>query len=53
MNEVYPRAIDIAERGAVQLAPLITQRLPLTRADEAFRLAAGRTGLKVLVEPGS
>lgn len=52
MNEVYPRAIDLAGRGAVELAPLVTHRLPLARADEAFRLAARRTGLKVLVEPG-
>jgi L-iditol 2-dehydrogenase len=51
MNEVYPRAIDLAERGAVELTPLVTHRLPLARADEAFRLAAQRTGLKVLVEP--
>ena len=51
MNEVYPRAIELAERGAVELTPVVTHRLPLSRADEAFRLAAGRTGLKVLVEP--
>ena len=53
MNEVYPRAIDIARRGGVQLAPLVTDRLPLTQAAEAFRLAARRAGLKVLIEPGS
>jgi L-iditol 2-dehydrogenase len=53
MNEVYPRAIDVAERGGVELAPLVTARLPLTRAAEAFQLAARRTGLKVMIEPGS
>ncbi len=53
MNEVYPRAIALAERGAVELTPLVTHRLPLTRADEAFQLAARRSGLKVLIEPGS
>lgn len=53
MNEIYPRAIGLAERGAVELAPLVTHRLPLTRADQAFSLAAQRTGLKVLIEPGA
>lgn len=53
MNEVYPRAIGLAERGSVELTTLVTHRLPLTRAGEAFSLAARRTGLKVLVEPAS
>ena len=52
MNEVYPRAIDLATRGRVDLAPLVTHRFPLTAADEAFRMAAARRGLKVVIEPG-
>jgi hypothetical protein len=29
----------------------VTHRYPLDRVDEAFSVAAARTGLKVLVEP--
>jgi L-iditol 2-dehydrogenase len=52
MNEVYPRAINLAVRGQVDLAPLVTHRFPLTAAAEAFRMAAQRRGLKVIIEPG-
>jgi L-iditol 2-dehydrogenase len=51
MNAVYPRAIRLVERGLVDVNGLVTHRYPLTRVDEAFRVAAARTGLKVLVEP--
>jgi L-iditol 2-dehydrogenase len=52
MNEVYPRAISLAVRGEVALGPLVTHRFPLAAAAEAFRLAADRRGLKVIIEPG-
>jgi L-iditol 2-dehydrogenase len=52
MNEVYPRAINLAVRGQVDLAPLVTHRFPLTAAAEAFRMAVQRRGLKVVIEPG-
>ena len=51
MNAVYPRAIELVERGLVDVDELVTHRFPLTQADEAFRVAAARSGLKVLVEP--
>jgi L-iditol 2-dehydrogenase len=51
MNEVYPRAIRLVERGAVDVLSLVTHRFPLSRADEAFRVASAREGLKVVVEP--
>jgi L-iditol 2-dehydrogenase len=51
MNAVYPRAIRLVERGIVDVDALVTHRYPLARVDEAFRVAAARTGLKVLVEP--
>jgi L-iditol 2-dehydrogenase len=51
MNEVYPRAISLAVRGQVDLGSLVTHRFPLTAAAEAFRLAAQRRGLKVIIEP--
>ncbi len=51
MNAVYPRAIRLVEQGLVDVGSLVTHRYPLTRADEAFRVAAARDGLKVVVEP--
>jgi L-iditol 2-dehydrogenase len=52
MNEAYPRAIALAEGGRVDLASLVTHRLPLARAAAALRTAARREGLKVIVTPG-
>jgi L-iditol 2-dehydrogenase len=51
MNEVYPRAIDLAARGVVALDPLVSSRVPLADAAEAFAAAERRTGLKVTVTP--
>ena len=51
MNAVYPRAISLVERGLVDVDALVTHRYPLAEVDEAFRVAAARTGLKVVVEP--
>jgi L-iditol 2-dehydrogenase len=52
LPKVYPRAINLAVRGQVDLAPLVTHRFPLTAAAEAFRMAVQRRGLKVVIEPG-
>ncbi|MBI0298418.1 alcohol dehydrogenase catalytic domain-containing protein [Streptomyces sp. PRKS01-29] len=49
MNEVYPRAIDLAARGVVALDPLVSSRFPLTDAPAAFAAARRRTGLKVVI----
>ncbi len=51
MNEVYPRAISLAERGVVDLASVVTSRSGLGDVQEAFGAAARRTGLKAIVEP--
>lgn len=51
MNDVYPRAIRLVERGLVDVTSLVTQELPLERAGEAFAAAAARDGLKVVVRP--
>ena len=51
MKEVYPRALRLAEAGAVDLQSLVTHRFPLDRAPEAFEVAVAREGLKVVVEP--
>jgi len=51
MGEVYPRAIELATGGGVDLASLISARYPLAAAAEALRDAAKRSGLKVIVAP--
>jgi L-iditol 2-dehydrogenase len=51
MNHVYPRAISLAARGAVDLGSLVSERAGLGAAAGAFGTAARRTGLKVLIEP--
>ena len=51
MNEVYPRAISLAERGVVDLGSVVTSRFGLGEVAEAFTEGARRTGLKVIVEP--
>jgi L-iditol 2-dehydrogenase len=52
MNEAYPRAIALAGSGRVALGPLVTHTAPLADVAGAFRLAARRDGLKVVVRPG-
>jgi L-iditol 2-dehydrogenase len=51
MGEVYPRAIDLAERGLVDLAPIVSDVFPLSAVTTALDTAAARTGLKVLIHP--
>ena len=51
MNEVYPRAISLAERGVVDLGSVVTSTFGLGEVGEAFADGARRTGLKVVVEP--
>lgn len=40
MKHAYPRAIQLARRGAVELEGLITHRFPLHKATNAFRMNA-------------
>ena len=51
MNEVYPRAISLAERGVVDLGSVVTSRTGLGEIPAAFEEAARRTGLKAIIEP--
>jgi L-iditol 2-dehydrogenase len=51
MNEVYPRAISLAERGVVDLGSVVTSRTGLGEIPAAFGAAARRTGLKAIIEP--
>jgi L-iditol 2-dehydrogenase len=51
MKHTYPRAIDLAARGLVDLGSLVTHRFPLDESEAAFSTAVAREGLKVIVEP--
>ena len=51
MNEVYTRAISLAERGMVDLGSVVTSRTGLGEIPAAFGEAARRTGLKAIIEP--
>lgn len=50
MKHTYPRAIELVSKGLVDVRSLVTHRFPLEQAAEAFRTAARREGLKVIVE---
>jgi L-iditol 2-dehydrogenase len=47
----FPMAIESVARGHVQLAPLVSGRFPLSRADEALAAAGSPGTLKVLIDP--
>lgn len=51
MKHAYGRAIRLVAGGDVDLSHLVTHRLSLDRAGEAFATAAAREGLKVVVLP--
>lgn len=53
MAEVYPRTIALAAAGRVDVRSLVSHAFGLDRVAEAFAVAAARTGLKVIVEPGA
>lgn len=53
MNRVYPRAIALLEAGLVDVGSVVSHRFPITDSGAAFRTAARRDGLKVIVEPSS
>jgi L-iditol 2-dehydrogenase len=50
MKYTYPRAIELVANGLVDVRSLVTHRFPLEQADQAFRVAARREGLKVIIE---
>jgi L-iditol 2-dehydrogenase len=51
MAEVYPRAIELAADGQVDIRSIVSHRFPLDEVAEAFDTAARRLGHKVLVLP--
>ena len=53
MKEMYPRTIRLVDAGLVDVASIVSHTFGLDRAEEAFRLASERTGLKIIVTPGA
>lgn len=51
MKEMYPRAIGLVARDAVDVRSLVSDTYGLGDVAEAFRTADRRTGLKVVVAP--
>ena len=50
MKHTYPRAIELAAAGQIDLRSLVTHRFPLEKTAEAFATAQRREGLKVIIE---
>jgi L-iditol 2-dehydrogenase len=51
MNRTYPRAISMVLTGLIDVSSLVTHQFGLAEFDTAFRTAARRDGLKVMVCP--
>jgi L-iditol 2-dehydrogenase len=52
MKAAYPRAIDLVQRGVVDLEGIVSSAFPLADAATAFAVAARREGLKTVVRVG-
>jgi L-iditol 2-dehydrogenase len=49
MKHTYPHAIQLVESGQVDVRSLVSHTFPFEQASQAFRLAARREGLKVVI----
>jgi threonine dehydrogenase-like Zn-dependent dehydrogenase len=52
-NASFPRAVELLEKGILDLAPLVTHRLPLNRTAEAIEILRKGEGVKVFIDPRS
>jgi len=53
MKEMYPRTIRLVDDRLVDVTSIVSHTFPLARADEAFRAASDRVGLKIIVSPNA
>ena len=44
-------AIDLVDRGEIDLSGIITSRFPIGKGPEAFAELVGRSGLKIVIKP--
>lgn len=49
MKEMYHRTIPLVSSGRIDAASLVTERIPLADATQAFERAVARQGLKVVI----
>jgi 2-desacetyl-2-hydroxyethyl bacteriochlorophyllide A dehydrogenase len=54
-SHMFARALELIDSGLLDVKPLITHRLPLAEADQAFELIKDtqESTIKVLLEPGA
>jgi L-iditol 2-dehydrogenase len=50
MKHTYPRAIELVTKGLVDVRSIVTHRFSFEQAEEAYRVAERREGLKVILE---
>ncbi len=50
-QSAWSKTLELMKSGALKLAPLITHRLPLERADEGFRACLEKRAMKVMLLP--
>lgn len=50
--ETFERAVQAAEAHAIDLASLVTLRVPLAQSPQAFEALVRRDGIKAIVQPG-
>lgn len=50
MKHTYPRAIELVVKGLVDVRSIVTHHFPLEQAEEAFRVAEQREGLKIIID---
>jgi len=51
MKHTYPRAIELATSGKIDVRSIVTHRFALAEFQKAFDTAQRREGLKVVIEP--
>jgi threonine dehydrogenase-like Zn-dependent dehydrogenase len=51
LRYTFHQAIDLLENGAIDVAPLLSTRLPIERFPEALKLAGSGDMLKVQIQP--
>jgi threonine dehydrogenase-like Zn-dependent dehydrogenase len=50
-NASFPRAVDLLEKGVLDLAPLVTHVLPLARTAEGIEILRKGEGVKAFINP--
>ena len=50
-NASFPRAVEMLEKGVLDLAPLVTHRLPLAKTAEAIEILKRGEGVKIFIDP--